>query len=370
MKRRVFNFLMAEYRAAKDEMREHYYPLWSSVFDEYGLNTYGEVASYLFDKIADPSLALKATDPSVGTLHVLVRKLVSLTSLRLPEFRIDNENPRHEAAAGLLNYIFPSEVRRTRWEEVNRLKSLWGALTGSGAIKLGVSSRYFYDEGAWSARMQRPETDADRDMKALPYGMTTEWAYPEVRHGYPNISHIPTTCLLANPGARLRHDVMRWYIRHRRPLIDARHDDRYGSSRRDIPPIQDDSTDEDPLFYDKVDAQTMEHAQYCEVVEVIDLASRQYCVVCEGVDEPLRDWTPLPYPDEVDPIHLYTPIEHPSTWRGIPYGLLIIKQAKALNHMRSILKEKIGRDGKVVYLTDESVGEDVIQRMNHARDGE
>lgn len=367
MKTAEFKLIKSEYKSTKQKTMDTLHTKWRSIFNEYGLRNVGTLVEEVLSATSAGEEDLIA-DASVGTLHILCRKLLTLISLRNPEFAIRETSPADEAMAWLLENLLPVELQRTSWANEMRKVGMWAILTGTGVAKLGVSSEFVYDEPSYSGTLPKNAKHIGED-DLFPYGASTEYTDPQIQEGQVNVVCIPTTNVFSNEGATNFKEVMRWYVRHKRPLIDCLHDDRYNKkARADIPTT--DFSDSNQYLADSSD-ETRKYAQYAEVVECFDKASRQYCVFHEGVDKPLIDWTPFPLQIH-EPLHFFTPIEHPLTWRGMPFGLLIYNQARSINQLREIIKGKIGRDGKTIYLYDSAAihSEEDVARINSARDGE
>lgn len=366
MKRAEFELLMHEFRTTRDNTREWYHTRWERIIDEYSLSGFDGLVDYMMENI---NLAEKMVthDATLGKMHVVIRKMLTLSSVRYPEFSIKERNPKDEPIAHVLGDVFPIEIERVNWYSKMRTRNLWALCTGFGAIKLGVNSVFHYDQPALAGNL--PKSLEDRDWWNLgPYGATTEWADPSITPGDVNMIHIPSTNVLSHPynAPTLQH-VIRWYIKFPRPLLDIYHDTRFGPDRVNVQSIKEDGDIEDPYF-NNLPWDARIHSLRGEVIWCYDVASRKYCVLAEGCNSCLMDWTPVNR--NIEPLHIFTPIESVRSWRGIPYAHRMLNQATAINEMRILLKGKIARDGKQIFLYDpgECSPEQVTQ-INHLPDG-
>ena len=368
MKLDQLRFLQEEYRYTVDRDIEDYHQKWYAIFHEYGMRSFQEVFDFVSENMADPDQFF-ANDSSRGSLHIICRKLNTLTTLKNARFSISAKKPIDEPFARLGETVLDRERRRMQWQRRMRTIGLWTTLTGTGCAKLGIDSVYQYGEPAYSDKIPR-KSDYYDEYKDQPYGELTEYTDPSIRVGEVNMIHIPTTNVFANPEATTRDTVTRWYIRYHRPLIDALRDYRYDPRARNF--LRGMSTNDArySVWLDERDDEERLWARYCEVVECFDLSSRQVCVFTEYGNVPLIDWHRFRL-DVFCPLHLFTPIDHPTNWRGMPYALLIYNQHKSINQLRALLKAKIGADGKTVYAYDpDQFTEEQITPMRKARDGE
>ncbi|HRS96183.1 MAG TPA: hypothetical protein P5179_13025 [Candidatus Latescibacteria bacterium] len=318
--------------------------------------------------MADPD-SFFANDSSRGSLHIICRKLNTLTTLKNAQFAVSAKKPIDEPFARLGEKALDRETRRMQWQRRMRTIGMWTTLTGTGCCKLGIDSMYQYGEAAYSDKIPR-KSDYYDEYKDQPYGPLTEYTDPSIRVGEVNMIHIPTTNVFANPEATTRDTVTRWYIRYQRPLIDALRDYRYDPQARGALRGMTTNDARYSVWLDERDDEERLWARYCEVVECFDLSSRQVCVFTEYGNKPLIDWHNFRL-DVFCPLHLFTPIDHPTNWRGMPYAMLIYNQHKSINQLRALLKAKIGSDGKTVYAYDpDRITEEQLTPLRKARDGE
>lgn len=367
MKRSEWQTYMHEYRTTRDQTQQWFNLKWENIINEYSLSGFQDIVDTVFNNTMLES-GLVTHDATVGKMHVVIRKMLTLSAIRYPEFSIKERNPKDEPIAAVLNDVFPVELERVEWYSKMRTRNLWALLTGFGVMKLGVNSVYHYDRPAYSDNIPRKLEDRD-SWDAFPYGPTTEWADPSILPGEANLIHIPSTNCFSHPwNAPTQQHVMRWYIRFQRPLLDIYHDARFGPERINVQAISADDDLNDPYFNElPMDARI--HSLRGEVIWVYDVCSRQYCVLAEGANGALMDWTPVNR--NIDPIHIFTPIESVRSWRGIPYAHRMINQAQAINELRVIIKDKIARDGKMIFLFDPAeMTDDQVSRLNRAKDGE
>lgn len=367
MKRAEWEILMHEYRTSRDQAQQWYHDKWEMIVDEYSLSGFDGIVDLVFDNRMMES-GLVSHDATLGKMHVVIRKMLTLSAIRYPEFMIKERNPRDEPVAEVLNDVFPVELERSKWYKKMRTRNLWALLTGYGVMKLGVNSVFNYDEPAYADKIPRSLEDKDT-WNLYPYGPLTEWQDPSILPGEANLIHIPSTNCFSHPwNSPTQEHITRWYIRFQRPLLDIYHDARFGPERINVQAIKADDDLNDPYF-NQLPMDARIHSLRGEVVWVYDVASKKYCVVAEGPQGALMDWTPVNR--NIDPIHIFTPIESVRSWRGIPYAHRMLNQARAINELRVIIKDKIGRDGKTVNLFDPAeMTDDQVSRLNRARDGE
>lgn len=350
MKQAAYDLLQAEFRYARDKTNDQFHEKWREIMDEYHLKSFDMLMDYLVDHLSDADLMLSG-DASTGKLHMAIRKMLTLISFRNPQFAVRNETPRNEAIAELLDAAFPSELRRCQWSKKMRWRGLWALTTGFGAVQVGYSSGFHYDMPALTGEF--PKGLDDPNLRNMPYGPTTEYFDFSIQEGESNILVLPSTNVISYPwNAPNIEAVQRWYVIFRRPLIDIYHDLRYDSARKEVSALRNDDP-YDPYF-NSLDDNTKANSRIGEIVQCFDNASRKWCVFSPGVSKPLMDWMPFGL-DVKHPLHIWSPIESTKSWRGIPYALRIINQARSVNQLRGVLKAKIGRDGKTCYFYDSAV---------------
>lgn len=368
MKKEQYNLLLEEYKYSRKQVATDLQSKWKDIFDEYGMRSFYEIDSWVTNYLSSEDFRL-SHDASRGSLHVLCRKLLTLTSLTRADFSVRSKIPRDEDVAWILDHALRYEVARVGWSKTMRRNGLWAILTGTGIVKLGTDSVFQYDSAAYSGAIPRNANNTGR-IKDMPYGGMTEYTSPFVKPGEVNMVHIPTTNVFSNPGATVFETITRLYVRHPRPLIDALRDSRYDTRARGQITTTTPELDEYDIWLDSIDTDARQFTQYCEPVEVIDLASRQVCVINEGCDKPLIDWQPMPL-NVHNPYKFFTPIESTGTWRGHPYALTIFNQCRAINQLRALLKSKISRDGKTINLYDsDEIDDERLGVLRSTKDGE
>jgi hypothetical protein len=347
MNSETLGYLQDEYRASRDGKVERYHTVWRPILDEFGLRNFGDVWRHVTRyKEADKDTPLSGQG-RIGSLNVLVRKMASLVSLRDPEFTVRSENPWDDAVSAVLEHAFEANRRAIGWNRQMKKVVLEGMLFGTGFAKVGYGSEFMYDESAWSGRIPSKAkhllSPADA---ALPYGLTTEYSNFNVQEGMPMMVHVPTADIFYNLGVKAESDIRRVYHRTRRPLADVLRDSRYSdAAKSEVCLSRWGDTNGSWLFLETYD----QNVTFVETIECFDLVSRQYCVFTEHATKALRTWTPFPFPIE-NPHHRFVPIPHPTDVWGIPYALLILGQAQAMNRLRGVIIEAISRDGKKIYL--------------------
>lgn len=368
MKLDQLRFLQEEFRFTVERDIDDYHAKWYAIFHEYGMRSFQEVFDFVSENMADPDQFF-ANDSSRGSLHIICRKLNTLTTLKNARFNINAKKPIDEPFARLGERALDRELRRMQWQRRMRTIGLWTTLTGTGGVKLGVDSVYQYGETAYAANLSK-NSDYYDEYKDRPYGPLTEYTDPSIKEGEVNMIHIPTTNIFANPEARTKDTVTRWYIRYQRPLLDVLRDYRYDSQAKAAVKGMTSDDVRYSVWLDERDNEEKIWSQYCEVVECFDMSSRKYCVFTEYGNRPLIDWRNFML-DVWNPLHLFTPIEHPTNWRGMPYAMLIYNQHKSINQLRALVKAKIGADGKTVYAYDPGrITEEQLTPLRKARDGE
>lgn len=368
MKRAEWELIMHEYRTTREQTAHWFHVKWENMINEYSLDGFDGIVDMVM-KYSAMDNGLTTHDATVGKLHVVIRKMLTLSAIRYPEFSIKERNPKDEPVAQVLNDIFPSELERVDWYEKMRTRNLWALLTGFGVMKLGVNSVYHYDDPAYASRL--PQKLEDRDTWNLyQYGPLTEWQDPSILPGEANLVHIPSTNCFSHPwNAPTQEHVFRWFIRFQRPLLDIYRDARFGPERINVLHLQEDSDIERDPYFNTLPMDAKIHSLRGEVVWVYDVCSRKYCIVAEGAQGALMDWTPVNR--NINPLHVFTPIASVRSWRGIPYSARMFNQAQAINELRVIIKDKIARDGKMTFLFDPAeMTDEQVTRLNRAQDGE
>ncbi|MDX9972514.1 MAG: hypothetical protein RBU21_05920 [FCB group bacterium] len=371
MKPRAYQALKAEFASAKRQTKNTYHQLWRAILQEYGMNNFFQLLDYIhsFSQVNETSLF--AANGRVASLNVLIRKMRSLATIRNPEFQIHNETPRDEPIAEVLEQAFNALQKRIGWTPTMRSVLLSALLHGSGYAKVGLSSQYLYGETAWSDDIPPKSAGLSDWERDAPYGPTTEFQNHAVLEEWPNVVWVPTTNIFFNPGARTKGEIARTYHRYRRRLIDVKRDARYDRRvRARITGVNACSTEDDAFLTDLLEDYA-DDTSYVELIECFDHSSRQFCVFADEADAPLRDWTPFPLPIDTPFIEM-TPIEFPESIYGIPYAMLLLNHSQAKNHMRAVLIDQIGRDGKTVNFIDPAgfKEEDYIDRINAAKHNE
>lgn len=359
--------LQGEYSASKDHKVGRYHKVWRPILDEYGLNNFGDVWRHLKRyKEVDQDTWL-AGQGRVGSLNVLVRKMAGLVGLRDPEFVVENSNPWDEPIAAVLEHAFEAQRRAIGWNGEMKRTTLEGMLYGTGISKVGYGSQFLYDEVAWSGAVsQKNKGMLSSQERALPYGLSTEHNF-RVQEGMPAAMHVSAADIFYNLGVKTEEDIRRVYHRSRRPLVDVLHDSRYDAKgKADVTLSRWGDGGDEWLHLNVYERDTA----FVEVIECFDLGSRQYCVFTEHSQHFLRKWTPFPFPIQ-NPFHRFVPIPHPEDVWGIPYALLILGQAQAMNRLRAVIIDAISRDGKKIYLGNASSITDEEQRLEieRAKDG-
>lgn len=360
--------LQEEFRASREEKIRRYHGVWRPILDEYGLRNFGDVWNHVTHyKAADDGTHL-AGQGRIGSLNVLVRKMAGLVSLRDPEFLVKSGNPWNDAVATVLEHAFEQNRRAVGWNRQGKKIVLESCLFGTGLAKVGYGSEFMYDEPAWSAAVPQAAKKlmSDRD-KAMPYGLSTESTNFRVQEGMPMMVHVPTQDVFYNLGVRREEDIRRIYHRVRRPLTDVLHDSRYNNKAKgEVTLTRWGDVDGGWLYLDTYDQDTT----FVECIECVDLPSRQYCVFMEHASTALRSWTPFPFPIQ-NPFKRLVPIPHPNDVWGIPYALLILGQAQAMNRLRGVIIEAISRDGKKIFIGNpDGLDEEERRRVELAKDGE
>lgn len=368
MKLKQLQALQSELVTSRRQKVQQYHYVWDPILEEYGMNGFSDLLGYIREyKVVTEETAL-GTQGRVGSLNVLCRKVQSLMGLRNPEFLVENENPLDEPIAAVLEAAFKNVMNATEWPAESDDIVMDAVLYGTGISKVGYGSEFVYDESAWSAPVpQKAKRLLGEDEQHLPYGMTTEYTNFRVKEGMPMMQHVSCRDLYLNLGVRHRRDIRRIYQIHRRPVTDVLHDARYDDRAKTQITVTSARTAEDRFLYLDVYEQ---ETQYVEVIECYDLATRQFCVFTEHAMRPLRDWTPFPFPIE-KPYHFFSPIPMDGTVWGIPYALLILGQAKAINRCRAAVIDAIQRDGKTIIFADAakfSVEQQLV--VQNARDRE
>lgn len=368
MKSETLGYLQDEYRASKNSKIERYHTVWRPILDEFGLRNFGDVWKHVTRyKEADKDTPL-AGQGRIGSLNVLVRKMASLVSLRDPEFTVRSENPWDDAVSTVLEHAFEANRRAIGWNRQMKKVVLEGMLFGTGFAKVGYGSEFMYDEPAWSGRVPNKAKHLMLPSEAaMPYGLTTESTNFRVQEGMPMMVHVPTADIFYNLGVKAESDIRRVYHRTRRPLSDVLHDSRYSdAAKSEVCLSRWGDTSGAWLFLDTYDQDTT----FVETIECFDLPSRQYCVFTEHATKPLRDWTPFPFPIQ-SPHHRFVPIPHPTDVWGIPYALLILGQAQAMNRLRGVIIEAISRDGKKVFIGDaDKFDVEERRKIEYSKDGQ
>lgn len=386
MKREALDRLQAEYRFGMGEKKRKLEGDWKSILSEFRMKDFRQVLDHIRSYREVNQETLLSAQGRVGSLNLLCRKMAALGNLQNPEFRIDNENPWDEPIAAVLEQAFRAVQRSMGWMPVMDEVNMDAILLGTGITKVGLDSEYVYGEAAWAGKMAgtartagtagtktSPGAWAEREDRLgveayTPAGPTTESGNPWVTEGQPSVIHVSPWDICFNRGAKRPNQIRQIYHRQRRALSDVLRDTRYGTAARRLIWERRIWSMPDGTQSNDCDEETAE----VECVECFDVPSRQYCVFVPGLEEaPLRDWTYLTIPIRM-PYHFYTPIPDPEWIWGIPYALLILGQAQALNRLRAMLVDQIGRDGKRVFLYDSERIQDegFIDRINRAKDGE
>lgn len=374
MREEQLKALQGEYQWSRKRKEDILHRLWGDILREYRMDNFRQVFDFVATyKNADEDTWLAANVGRVGTLNNLCRKMTALTTLRNPRMAIDSQHPWNRPLATVLGQWFDQAQEQVEWGRKMRKVNRSSILLGTGVAKIGYSSQYVYGETAWSTAMP-PEARAKINRDTLPtweghmpYGPSTEYTDFTVREGYPTLIHVPTEDVFFNAGARARNEIRRIYHRSWRPVRDVLHDVRYSrEARQEIWDRRAWSGRDDSAFLLSTSVQCDEDFGWVETVEVTDLASRQFAAFEPSCDTALRDWAAIPIPID-NPFLFYTPIEDPYWVWGIPYALLILGQAKAINETRAALIHEIMQNGKQVVAYDLSMDEAVTERMKRSR---
>lgn len=379
MKREALARLQSEYLQAIGEKKRKLEGDWQSILDEYRMKDFRQIVEYIRTYREVNRDTVLAAQGRVAALNLLCRKMMALGNLQNPEFRIDNENPWDEPISAVLEQAFRGMQGAMGWMDTMDPLNMEAVLLGTGIVKIGVDSEYVYGEAAWAGevatgaqRAGERERESRLGVEAhTPLGPSTETGNAFVKEGQPSVIHVSSWDIAFNPGAERMAQVRQIYHRQMRPVRDVLQDTRYDvRARRQIWDRQLYSLPEERS---RAGGKTTDWDEYeVECVECFDVPSRHYCVFVPGLEEqPLRDWTELRIPLRM-PYRFYCPIPDPEWIWGIPYALLILGQAQAMNRMRALLIDQIGRDGKVINLYDPELisDEDFVGRMNRAKDGE
>lgn len=372
MKPEAYNAIVNEFKRSRQLKQDSLHLIWKSILDEYGIDNFGRVVDALAgSNISLNESSLDVLNGRVASLNVTVRKMVTLATIKEPEFTIDTENPMNEAIAQVLEDAFRPVLRKVKWQPEMRKALLDACLFGTGFVKVGLSSKYVYGEGAWSDSIPRNSEGLTDIEEQMPYGPTTEYVKPNIQDEWPNMVAVSPFDIFYNPGVVRDSDIARTYHRYRRRLLDVKRDARYSrKARAKILGTLPDGFKDDWVDYN--DEAHADDVAYVELVEVFDHASRHYAVFNEDLDIPLRDWTPFTLPIH-SPFERIVPIEHPRLLWGIPYALLLLPHSQAMNILRSVLIDQIKSDGKRVHLIDDQAlfdHEDGITRLNNAAHNE
>lgn len=320
-----------EYLRSKEVKEQYLHNIWEVITREYRMQSYTQVVSFLERyREADLNTFLTGTG-FVASMNVLARKMASLSALQNPEFVFRNKKPMDEPMANLLEHAFSDLQNSMNWRETMKRARQHAVLYGSGFVKVGLTSEYVYGETAWSDDGGKGKEQLLESDRVQPYGVSTEYTNFTVREGDPNVTHVSSYDVFFNLDAVADEDIRRVYVRWRRPLRDVVHDVRYDKrARGDLEWYTLDQLGRDEL---PVELRAIAgEVQFVEVVECMDLASRQYCVFTPHGRHALRDWTLFPLPVERS-VFMSRPIRDPLMLWGIPWALLILGQAQAINQI-------------------------------------
>ncbi len=361
--------LQGEFRDSRDVKVRKLHSVWRPILDEYGLDSFSDVWMHIqrYKNTTDQDTWL-AGQGRVGSLNVLCRKMSGLVSLRDPEFLVDNSNPWDEPIAAVLEHSFEANRRAVGWNGEMKKATVEAVLFGTGMVKTGYGSEFMFDEPAWSGTMPTGgRSRLDSTDQVMPYGLSTETTNFRVQEGMAMMTQVPVADIFYNKGVKREQDIRRIYHRVRRPLVDVLHDSRYNvKARKEAETVRWGDTSDQWLQIDPFERDT----EFVEVIECFDLPSRQFCVFTEHASVALRDWTLFPFPVQ-SPYHRFVPIPHPTNVWGIPYALLILGQAQAMNRLRAVIIDQISRDGKKVHVGDaDRVDEPTRLQFEGSRDGD
>jgi len=349
MKLESLQALQREYVQSRDDKVRNLHSIWRPILDEFRMNSFADILNFVkrYQSVDDETWL--AGQGRVASLNVLVRKMASLIGLRDPEFLVESDNPWDEPVATVLEHAFEAQRRAMDWNGEMQKVALEACLYGTGMVKSGYTSRYLYDEPAWSETVPQGARDLlSAEDKALPYGLSTEYSNFRVQEGMPVMMYVSVADIFYNRGVKTKEDIQRIYHRSRRPLNDVLHDSRYDKkARKDVKTKRWGDQADYWMSLNTYDAET----EFVEVIECFDLRSRQYCVFTEFAGTALRTWTGYPFPIQ-SPYEDFVPIPDPEGVWGIPYALLILGQAQAMNRMRAVVIDQVGRDGKKVRVWD------------------
>ena len=360
-------FLQAEFiQSMGDKSSQH--REWNRILSQYNLAT--EVDAVERSDGTTSNIALPSTfqlDATVAMLNVTVRKMQALTSIENPEFVLEARNPGQDTIAEVLEYALAQVQQDVDW--VPKLSTCMQSalLTGVGILKVGYGSEYVPGETAWAGNI--PKSDKwNSNEKDLPYGPLTEYQDHTIKRKKPALIFVPTKDICFNLGVMRDEDISRIYHRRRRALRDVKHDSRYNAqARKDL--SGDFLTEDDIIKFDSIHESEHDQVQFVYEIEVYDKATRQYAVFTENGEKFLRKWSPWPF--DIDcPYHFYSPIPTFGTVWAIPYALLMLNQAEAVNFLRCKLIENIERDGKRIVIYDKnSMGDDDVSDCVESKDG-
>jgi len=336
--------LQEEFRRSEREKRQWYHAIWDVILNEYGMSSFSEVLDFVRGHRVVTAETLEGVQGSVATLNVLCRKMQAMMGFENPEFLVDNTNPLDEPIAAIVESALAQVVEAGDWASENDPIKFDSVLYGTGQAKLGFGSEFVYDQPAWSAPVPSGAKKLLGEDEDFPYGVTTEYTNFNVKEGFPMMKHVPVRDLFFNCGVRRESDIRRIYHACRRPMTDILHDSRYDAQAKlQVAPYEEDEHDR-MLSWDPFALET----SYGRPIELFDKASRQFCVFTLGAVRPLLDWTPFPYPI-ASPYRRFCPIPMDGTVWGIPYALLLLGGAKAINRCRAAVNDAVQRDAKTIF---------------------
>lgn len=364
---RQLAFIQAEFARSRQEKRSWYHAIWDQILSEYGMSSFSDLLESVREHRVVTAETVRGVQGRVATLNVLCRKMQALMGFQNPEFLVENTNPLDEPIAAIVEAALKQVVISCDWAGENDPIKMDAVLYGTAIAKVGFGSEFVYDEQAWSAPVPQAAKKLLGDDKDQPYGLTTEYTNFNVKEGFPMMKHVPVRDIFYNPGVRKDSDIRRTYHVNRRPIVDVLHDSRYDNTAKRQITVMRAGLNEDRYFPVEPFASEME---YTECIELFDHASRQFCVFTEHATRPLIDWTPFPYPI-ASPYHKFSPIPMDGTVWGMPYALLLLGQAQAINRCRMAVNEAVQRDAKTIFLYNaDKWSSDETQRAQQARSGE
>lgn len=370
-KKRALDFIKDEYKVSRDWKNTQLHNVWASIIQEYKTNDVWEIHRWVSENLPPTQDALLATDGRMPKLNILIRKMAALLAMRNPAFNVEETNPGDEAMAWLLERYLDQNLRIIKFSKFRRQQLIDALICGTAVSKVGYDSQYVYGEPAHSDVTPRRAVAKEEVLVGAPeFGLTTEYSNPSVQQGMANAISVPPQDIFLDPAARVEDEIGRIYHRTSRRVIDIYHDVRFiKKARTQIAGVR--IHDRSERTYPMYPQQLEREARVADTVEVFDLASRKFAHFSDEIDEPLMDWTPFPFDSMHSPYNFFKPVMNVGSPWGIPYGALIVAQARARNQVNAKILWTIGTDGKVLHLMDEEDSDPtMIDTMNEAYSGE